>query len=385
VQRLTRGWLEATACVFSIGALSLLYAIGNALGAHPIAFILYAMIAAAVAMLVAVGPGEQAVAIVRHPLSWVVGVSIILLEVFYFQTIAYVAPAHGNLVLRIGIPIAMAAGWAFLGRRPVPLAIGGAVLVAVAAAFVVAVTPPDVRWPMAMAGTLAAVFMVVRGFASEFHPVNRAARTVRDKLRFTGVVVLMTSVLGLLIVACAAAAQGEGVLAATRMLPLSAQMLHAPTIALGVVGGGAVITLMMYFNFSSVVTIGTENLTAMMALSPATTWLFQEIGSALGLIDVQSPGADIVGAMAVCIAAVLLIYIATIVAFFVVGRFRLPVVPFLIVYAALGLVWLVRQAREPRRQRVVLVLTTIWLVLCISFTFRELPFQDRQVSVATNW
>jgi len=312
VQRLTRGWLEATACVFSIGALSLLYAIGNALGAHPIAFILYAMIAAAVAMLVAVGPGEQAVAIVRHPLSWVVGVSIILLEVFYFQTIAYVAPAHGNLVLRIGIPIAMAAGWAFLGRRPVPLAIGGAVLVAVAAAFVVAVTPPDVRWPMAMAGTLAAVFMVVRGFASEFHPVNRAARTVRDKLRFTGVVVLMTSILGLLIVACAAAAQGEGVLAATRMLPLSAQMLHAPTIALGVVGGGAVITLMMYFNFSSVVTIGTGNLTAMMALSPATTWLFQEIGSALGLIDVQSPGADIVGAMAVCIAAVLLIFLAEI-------------------------------------------------------------------------
>ena len=270
------------------------------------------MIAAAVAMLVAVGPGEQAVAIVRHPLSWVVGVSIILLEVFYFQTIAYVAPAHGNLVLRIGIPVAMAAGWAFLGRRPVPLAIGGAVLVAVAAAFVVAVTPPDVRWPMAMAGTLAAVFMVVRGFASEFHPVNRAARTVRDKLRFTGVVVLMTSVLGLLIVACAAAAQGEGVLAATRMLPLSAQMLHAPTIALGVVGGGAVITLMMYFNFSSVVTIGTGNLTAMMALSPATTWLFQEIGSALGLIDVQSPGADIVGAMAVCIAAVLLIFLAEI-------------------------------------------------------------------------
>ena len=39
-----------------------------------------------------------------NPRSWIVGLSIILLEVFYFQTIAYVAPAHGNLVLRIGIP-----------------------------------------------------------------------------------------------------------------------------------------------------------------------------------------------------------------------------------------------------------------------------------------
>lgn len=85
------------------------------------------------------------------------------------------------------------------------------------------------------------------------------------------------------------------------------------------------------------------------------------------------------------IAAVLLIYGATIVAFFVVGRFRLPAVPFLVIYAALGLGWLARQARDPRRRRVVLGLAAIWLVLYIPFTFQELPFQDRQVSVATNW
>jgi hypothetical protein len=152
----------------------------------------------------------------------------------------------------------------------------------------------------------------VRGFASEFHHANRAARTVRDKLRFTGVVVLMTSVMGLALVACAAAARSAGVLAETRMLPSAGEMLHAPTIALGVLVGGAVIACMMYFNFSSVVTIGTENLTAMMALSPATTWIFQEAGVALGWIDVQRPGTNIAGAMVVCIAAVLVIFWADI-------------------------------------------------------------------------
>jgi 4-amino-4-deoxy-L-arabinose transferase-like glycosyltransferase len=85
------------------------------------------------------------------------------------------------------------------------------------------------------------------------------------------------------------------------------------------------------------------------------------------------------------IAAVLLIYVATIVAFFVVGRFRLLVVPLLIVYAALGFGWLVRQAREPKRRRVVLGLAAVWLVVCLPFTLRELPFPDRQVSGATNW
>ena len=310
MQRVTRGWVEATACVFSIGALSLVYAIGNALGAHPIAFILYAMIAAAVATLGVVGPGAHAVAIVRHPLSWVVGLSIILLEVFYFQTIAYVAPAHGNLVLRIGIPIAMAAGWMFLGRRPVPLAIAGAVLVVAVTAFVIAVTPPDVRWPMAVAGTLAGVFMVVRGFASEFHPMNRAASTVREKLRFTGLVVLVASLVSLALIALATSAVTVGAFPGTRVLPTLAQMLHVPTVMLGCLVGGAVLALMFYFNFSSVVAIGTENLTAMMALSPATTWIFQEAGVALGWIDVERPGARIIGAIAVCIGAVLLIFLA---------------------------------------------------------------------------
>jgi len=308
MQRTTRGWLEATACVLCIGALSLVYALGNAQGAHPVAFILYAMIAAAALTLAIVGPGTQAVAIARHPLSWAVGASIILLEVFYFQTIAYVTPAHGNLVLRIGIPIAMLAGWAFLGRRPSALAIGGGALVVAIIAFVVAITPADVRWPMAAAGTLAGAFMVARGVAGELHPMNRAARTVREKLRFTGVVVLIASLLSLALVALATGAVAARAIPGTRLLPSAAQMMHLPTLVLGCLVGGVVLALMFYFNFSSVIAIGTENLTAMMAFSPATTWIFQEVGVALGLIDVQRPDARIVAAIVACIAAVLLIF-----------------------------------------------------------------------------
>jgi hypothetical protein len=303
MQRSTRGWLEATTCVLAIGALSLVYAIGFALGAHPVAFILYAMIAAAAIMLVAVGPGTQAASLMRQPMSWAVGLSIILLEVFYFQTIAYVSPAHGNVVLRSAVPISMAAGGIFLHRRFAPLAILGGVMTVLVVAFVVGITPAGVRWPMAIAGTLAAIFMVLRGFASEFHPVNRAARTVRDKVRFTGVVLLIASLASLALVAVAAWSVPE-----TPMLPTRTQMLHVPTILLGSVVGGAVLTLMFYFNFSSVVAIGTENLMAMMAFSPATTWVFQEIGVLVGWIDVQRPDASIAAAIVLCIAAVLLIF-----------------------------------------------------------------------------
>lgn len=306
--RTASGWLEAAGCVTAIGALSLLYAIGHALGAHPIAFILYAMLVSAIATLAVVGVGTQAAAIVRHPMSWVVGLAMILLEILYYQTLTYVPPAHGNVMLRIGIPISMVAGWAMLRRRAPPLAVAGAVLIVGAIVFLVRITPAEVRWPMAIVGTLAAVFMVVRGFAAEFHPWNRSANTVQDKLRVTGLVLLVTSILSLAVTAAAAAATAADVLPQSRLVPTAAQMLHLPTFLLGGLLGGAIYTLMMYLNFASVVKITTENLTAMMAFSPATAWVFQELGAAFALINAPTPAAPVVVAIVVCIAAVLMIF-----------------------------------------------------------------------------
>jgi drug/metabolite transporter (DMT)-like permease len=302
------GWLEAAGCVTAIGALSLLYAVGHAQGAHPIAFILYAVLASALATLATLGLGSQALAIVRHPMSWLVGLAMILLEILYYQTLTYVTPAHGNVMLRIGIPISMIAGWVLLRRRAPPLAIAGALVVVGAIVFLVVVTAPEVRWPMAVVGTLAAACMVVRGFAAEFHPWNRSASTVQDKLRVTGLVLLVTSVLSLALTALAAAAMAAGALPRTPLVPTAAQMLHAPTLLLGGLAGGAVYTLMMYLNFASVVKITTENLTAMMAFSPATAWVFQELGALLGWIHAPTPKPPIVAAIVVCILAVLLIF-----------------------------------------------------------------------------
>lgn len=305
--RAATGWLEAAAFVVAIGALSLVYAIGHALGAHPIAFILYAMLASATATLAFVGIGPSARRVVLHPASWLVGIAIILIEVFYYQTLTYVAPAHGNLMVRAGVPLALIFGWAALGRRPPPLAIAGGVAIVGAIAFLVGVTAPQVRWPMALSGLLTGLFMVVRGYASEFHPWNRAARTVREKLRVTGLVVLVTSLASLALTALAAAAMASGTLPGSRLVPTAAQMLHAPTILLGAIAGGAILTLMMYLNFASVVKITTENLTAVMAFSPVTVWVFQELGVMAGLIDAGRPEPRVVAVMVVCIAAVLLI------------------------------------------------------------------------------
>jgi hypothetical protein len=308
IERLRSGWWEASALVVAIGALSLAYAVGNALGAHPIAFILYAMLVSAGGTLAITGVGEHARAIAATPMSWIVGAAIILIEVFYYVTLAYVPPAHGNLVLRIGIPIALLAGFLLLDRRPAPLAVMGGGIIVVATAYVVAITHHAVRWPMAVAGGLAGMFMVVRGLAGEFHAWNRAARTVQSKLRVTGILLLVTTFLSLALVGLTAVAVAIDVLPPLRFLPSAAQMLHVPTILLGVLVGGPILAMMNYLNLSSVVKITTENLTAIMVFSPATTWAFQEFGVATGLIVAARPEPRLIGAMVAMIAAVLLIF-----------------------------------------------------------------------------
>lgn len=302
------GWIEAAAYVTIVGALSLVYAVGSTMGAHPFAFILYAMLASAAAMLRWTGLGDDWRDVISHPTSLVVGFSIILVEIFYYIVIALVPPAHGTLVVRIGIPIAMIAGTLFFARRPPRLAIVGAAMIVLTTACVIAMTSPGVRWALAFWATLTGTFMVVRGLSAELHPWNRAARTVREKIRVTGLVVLLASFVSVVSVTIAVAAVAAGVLPPMRAIPTVTQLLHLPTFLLGSILGGAMLTAMAYLNFSSVVKITTENLTAMLAFAPVTSWLFQVIGVAMGLIVAGSLAPALVLAMAVLVAAVLLIF-----------------------------------------------------------------------------
>ncbi len=305
------GWLEAAGFVFAIGALSLVYAIGHQQGSHPVAFVLYAILGSSLLILAATGLGGDVIAIARHKMSWLAGTAIILVEFFYFLTISYVSPAHGNLVLRFAIPIAMVAGFVLFGRRATPLAAASTAVVTLATLYVVAITDPDVRLPMTATGLAGSVALVVRGFAGEFHPWNRAATNVREKLRVTGILLLLASILCLALASVTAVAIAAWALPPLRFVPTGAQMLHLPTIVLGALAGGGVFALMNALNFSAVVKITTENIMAVMALSPLTVWLFQEFGVAAGWIAVTRPEPRLVAAMAVIVASVLVIVFAS--------------------------------------------------------------------------
>jgi hypothetical protein len=300
------GWIEAGVFVLTIGFLGFAYVVGHQLGAHPIAFILYAMTVSAVAILAITGPGPDARAIVLAPQSWLIGFGTIGMELFYYWLLRYVPPADGSLLARLMIPAALAVGWMLFKRQPSNLTLIGAAIVCLGIVPVLAYVAPEHMLPViaATAGCVAAFNL--RTFAGEVHPWNRNARTVMEKLRITGLVVLVSAVTGIALAAVAALLIGLKAVPAFAMMPTPAQMLHMPTILLGALVGSIIHTAMAYLSLSAVVKITSENCAAATAFTPVSTLVVQWIAGMLGLIPLFLVDAKLLIAMAIVIGGVFL-------------------------------------------------------------------------------
>jgi hypothetical protein len=151
-----------------------------------------------------------------------------------------------------------------------------------------------------------ALVMNVRTFATEFHPWNRRAETVFEKMQVTGLVLLVTSVAGALLVALLMVLVAKGVLPQTTSLPTTADFLHVPTLLVALIVGAIVLTAMQYLAFSAVVKIGTESFIATTAFTPVATLIAQQFGAAVGLLAPMSVDWEIAPAIAAVVAGVLL-------------------------------------------------------------------------------
>jgi len=284
--------------------------VGQQVGAHPIAFILYAMLISAVALLAVTGLGSDALDVMLAPQSWLVGIGMIGIEIAYYILLDHVAPAHGSLLVRLAIPLSMLAGWMLFARRPSRLALIGNGVVFLGIVPLLITIDPAHRAAGIAAGVGSAVFSTVRSFAAEFHPWNRRAKTVMEKLRVTGLVVAVTSLASIALAGAVAALIALGHLPPTKMMPTWEEMVHVPTILLATLVGGVVLTAMAALSFSAVVKITTENLMSAHAFTPLATLLLQMAATSVGLIPAYALDPSLLPAMATVIAGVFLILYA---------------------------------------------------------------------------
>ena len=303
------GWIEAGLFILTITLLNLSYVAAHALGAHPIVFLVYAMLIAAVALVVVAGPGPEPIRVMLAPLSWVVGGGIIGMEAFYYLTLWYVTPAEASVLTRLAIPVSMMMGYA-VARRPTALALVGAGCVIAGVVWLSSSIPKERAIPGLALAMACAIIMSTRTYATEYHPWNRRAVTVTDKMRVTGLVLLSTSIAGTLLVAALMVAAGVGLFRPGTWLPAAQQFLHWPTFLVSLLVGAMVLTAMQYLSFSSVVKIGTQNFIATTAFTPLVTLAAQELVVAAGWLPPMPVEWQILPAMAIVAVGVFVIILA---------------------------------------------------------------------------
>lgn len=280
------GWLEALLFVFAISTLTVVYAIAQQAGAHIIVFILYAMGFAAAGMLALTGPGERPLEIAFARQSLLFGAATVSLEGFYFMLLGILSPAETSLALRLSVPVSLVGGYLLAGRLMTPrLWIGSAIIVAGVVPVLLGASV-DVRGQAILLALVCSLIVAAKTFASEFHPANRAARTISDKLRVTGLVVMAATGLGALAVAPLVAAHEAGLLPASALVPPAAAFVHPPTLVLAILIGAPVFVAMTYLTFSSVVKLGTESFLATSAFTPFAVLAIESVAAAAGLIEI---------------------------------------------------------------------------------------------------
>lgn len=301
------GWIEAGLFVLAISILNMVYAIANAMGADVVVFVLYATAFAAIAMLAITGLGQDWRAVIAARQSWIFGGTTVAMEGFYYALVATTTPTEAALLMRLSVPASILVGWMLFGRAVErQVMVGMAVVIAGVVPILFGV--PSEHVPAAIALTLICALIVsVKTFASEFHPWNRAAETLNEKLRVTGLVVLATGVLGFAVLIPSIALTQAGVLPQTGVVPEPEALWHGPTLILAILIGAPLLFAMNYLTFSSVVKISTENFLATSAFTPLTTLALQFAAVALGLISAPSLAWWLVPFIFVGIAGVLII------------------------------------------------------------------------------
>lgn len=301
------GWIEAALYVLAIGAVSVVYAIAIGAGAHVVVFIVYSLLISAIGMLAITGLGDEPVRIMLSPHSWLVGLSNIVLEGGYCLMLVTISPAEGNLLVRLSIPIAVLVGLFVFGRRPTTGGWIGAGLVFLGIMVLSVTLDLAAQTQGILYGLVCAMAVAARGFSTEFHPWNRAARTIAEKIRVTGLVVLITGIAALALVGIGASLVAAGVVSRNDLVPAARDLVHVPTFVYALLVGGAIFTAMNYLQFSSVVKIRTENFIAMGAFMPLATLLLQTIAVSLGWITVSAFDWRLVPGMMIVVAGVLIL------------------------------------------------------------------------------
>lgn len=275
------------------------------MAADPWMFSCINLLAGSVLMLAIAGRGHSRMSTLHHYHTWLFGFFRVLMTLFLVFAFTSISASEVNFMLRINVILGMVVAYMLFKRKTQLTDIPGAILL-VAGFFTIALRQEDALLNIAVVLViLAAVCDTILTVIAETHPVSNRATGIKARLRYTGFVLLVTSLFFIAIAFGLAQLKGTAV-ATTGMFatvlasaPEVSSFSHPGTWLAGIAVGIFLRAPSMYLYLYAARLLKTENLMMAATLAPFATLGAEGLFYSLGLM--QTPTLDkidvIAGAM----------------------------------------------------------------------------------------
>lgn len=287
-------------------------------GADPWIFSCVNLITGALIMLAVAGKGHGKIHTLYHAHTWVFGFFRVLMTLFLVFAFTSISASEANFMLRINVIMGMAAGYFIFKRKPQTSDIPGLALLLGGYIMLVARQDDALLNIAVLLVIAAAICDTVLTIIAESHPVSNRASGIHARLRYTGFVLLVTSLFFVAMALFLAYLKTwpilQGIEGSVGMVVSKAPSLegfiHPGTWIAGGIIGVLLRAPSMYLYLYAARLLKTENLMMAATLAPFATLGAEGLFVAMGLMDTPTLDTlDVVSGFAMTTGALLMVFL----------------------------------------------------------------------------
>ena len=257
-------------------------------GAHPIVYISFTMLAAAIALMLLARPGHLGGATLKRPETWVYGFVIALGGILSIACLNYVSAAQLSLLQCISTLLVFVLSFIFLGQR---ISVKewlslGFIAAGIGLLLEAAGLPTEFLVPLVVLLVTRGIAQAIQQIVTEVHKANRVAQTFHQTLRVTAMVMGVTSILFIVVFGSLAYLKSFSEVPFWPVLPELKDYFNLPMFLYCTVIGCLLHAPVRYCEFLATKKISAKYFMAVVSVQPIFTMVYE---TALGTTQLVKP------------------------------------------------------------------------------------------------
>jgi len=277
--------------------------------AHPWSFTFIQVLAGGLTLLIIAGRGSakgqnNAKRTLKHGYTWSIGVLRVLDVLFHVSALALISATEAEFLNQYTIFISLIFSWFILNRKPAPNEFIGILIAGAGLVWLTLEQEGGFANTAVILMIITSVYSSLQFLIVELHPESNKALGLKDRCRYTGVVLVVTSVcffvgatlLSLLREFSPAWLQGAGMIYDWVQYTPTLETLFNPATALVAIITGIVLRApVMYLDFLSIRLLKSENYAIILGVfGPFAILALELVAGLMGFVNTESIDSNII-------------------------------------------------------------------------------------------